>query len=116
MDSSENPSDEETLEDWSQDQLRKRSQELQLIDEYGKCISPNLETNRRSIKISNAATTTTTTTTTTIIGSRMGDEINANDNDDGSKSASTTSDSQVENKGTLETAVDEQSIATKLLN
>lgn len=101
---SENPSDEETLEDWSQDQLRKRSQELQLIDEYGKCVSPNLEANRRTIKVVNTAATAKTV----ITSKQTGDEINSNDNDDGSKSASTTSDSQVENKGTLAKAVDEQ--------
>lgn len=104
MDIPENPSDEETLEDWSQDQLRKRSRELQLIDEHGKCISPNLEANRRTIKVVNEAATRKPAITT----NQTGDEINANDIDDGSKSASTTSDSQVEIQGTLAKAVDEQ--------
>lgn len=71
--------DEEIIEDWTKDRLRKRSEELQLIDEHGRCISPNIETTRRSIN-----------------RNRMENDSSGNDNDDGaSKSASTTSDSQV---------------------
>lgn len=77
FDSSDFASDEDLIEDWSQDQLRKRSQELQLIDENGKCISPRLDNGRRAGTSGNKAVDETT-------------EV-----DDGSKSASTTSDSQV---------------------
>lgn len=77
FDSTDLTSEEDLIEDWSQDQLRKRSQELQLIDENGKCISPRLDNGRRSATSTNKAT----------------DECH--DVDDGSKSASTTSDSQV---------------------
>lgn len=77
FDTSDFPSEEDIIEDWSQDQLRKRSQELQLIDEHGKCISPRLDNGRRAGASGNKAVEET------------------NDVDDGSKSASTTSDSQV---------------------
>lgn len=65
--------DDEPIEDWSHEQLRKRSKELQLLDENGKCILKKFE-NRYDVK---------------------GDEIHLSEIDDGSKSASTTSDSQV---------------------
>lgn len=74
---SEATSEEETFEDWSQDQVRKRSQELQLIDDHGKCISPKLDNGRRSASDNRT------------------DENTNTELDDGSKSASTTSDSQV---------------------
>lgn len=72
---------EELIEEWSQEQLRKRSQELQLVDENGKCIVPLLE-NRR--------------TSETIDRNRLAaDDGLVGEFDEGSKSASTTSDSQV---------------------
>lgn len=72
---------DELIEDWSQEQLRKRSQELQLLDENGKCII-TLPDNRRAQDIENR---NHLTPEDGLIG----------EFDDGSKSASTTSDSQV---------------------
>lgn len=72
---------DETIEEWSQEQLRKRSQELQLLDENGICIAPLLD-NRR---VPDTIDRTRLTTDDGLIG----------EFDDGSKSASTTSDSQV---------------------
>lgn len=72
---------DELIEEWSQEQLRKRSQELQLVDENGKCIVPVLD-NRK--------------TTEHIDRNRLtADDGFVVEFDDGSKSASTTSDSQV---------------------
>lgn len=72
---------EELIEEWSQEQLRKRSQELQLVDENGKCIVPLLD-NRRAPD--------------TVDRNRLAaDDGLVGEFDDGSKSASTTSDSQV---------------------
>ncbi|XP_055305800.1 uncharacterized protein LOC129570279 isoform X2 [Sitodiplosis mosellana] len=72
---------EELIEEWSQEQLRKRSQELQLVDENGKCIVPLLD-NRRGPE--------------TIDRNRLvADDGLVGEFDDGSKSASTTSDSQI---------------------
>ncbi|XP_031634801.1 uncharacterized protein LOC116348077 isoform X3 [Contarinia nasturtii] len=72
---------EELIEEWSQEQLRKRSQELQLMDENGKCIMPLLDNIRRGSE--------------TVDRNRLtADDGMAGEFDDGSKSASTTSDSQ----------------------
>lgn len=72
---------EELIEEWSQEQLRKRSQELQLVDENGKCIISQLE-NRKSAE--------------PIDRTRLAaEDALVGEFDDGSKSASTTSDSQV---------------------
>lgn len=72
---------EELIEEWSQEQLRKRSQELQLVDENGKCIISQLD-NRKSAE--------------PIDRNRLAaDDGLTGEFDDGSKSASTTSDSQV---------------------
>lgn len=70
-------SEDEPIEEWSQDRLRKRSQELQLVDDNGQCIVPlvDRQPNDRNRH---------TTEDGTIV------EI-----DDCSKSASTTSDSQI---------------------
>lgn len=71
-------SEDEQIEEWSQDRLRKRSQELQLVDDHGQCIVPladNRPPNDRNRR---------TTEDGVIV------EI-----DDCSKSASTTSDSQI---------------------
>lgn len=72
---------EELIVEWSQEQLRKRSQELQLVDENGKCIVPLLD-NRKGPEV--------------IDRNRLTAEDGlVGEFDDGSKSASTTSDSQV---------------------
>lgn len=67
---------EELIEEWSQEQLRKRSQELQLVDENGKCIISHLD-NRRSSEMLDRSRLTT-------------DDGLVGEFDDGSKSASTT--------------------------
>lgn len=72
---------DELFEEWSQEKLRKRSQELQLLDENGICIAPQLD-NRRAPDIIDRNLLTT-------------DDGIIGEFDDGSKSASTTSDSQV---------------------
>lgn len=79
--------DEETDDDapiveWSHEQLRKRSQELQLVDENGKFIVSVLD-NRRNANEPNERTHLAV------------DDGFTGELDDGSKSASTTSDSQV---------------------
>lgn len=72
---------DELIEEWSQEQLRKRSQELQLVDEHGKCIMTQLD-NRKA--------------TESVDRNRLAAEDGLiGEFDDGSKSASTTSDSQV---------------------
>lgn len=72
---------DELIEDWSQEKLRKRSQELQLLDENGKCVALPLD-NRRHVE--------------SIDRNRLtADDGPIDEFDDGSKSASTTSDSQV---------------------
>lgn len=77
-------SDDEQIIEWSKDQLRKRSQELQLIDENGQCILPSIDSNSRSHTQRNRPQTTDDGVAVVVV------EI-----DDGSKSASTTSDSQI---------------------
>lgn len=72
---------DELIEEWSQEQLRKRSQELQLLDENGKCVIPALENRRGPVSVSRNRLTA--------------DDGLLGEFDDGSKSASTTSDSQV---------------------
>lgn len=72
---------DELVEEWSQEQLRKRSQELQLLDENGKCINTALD-NRRGQDAENRNHLTA-------------EDALLGEFDDGSKSASTTSDSQV---------------------
>lgn len=72
---------EELIVEWSQEQLRKRSQELQLVDENGKCIVPLLD-NRKVPEVIDR-------------NRLMADDGIVGEFDDGSKSASTTSDSQV---------------------
>lgn len=76
---------EELIVEWSQEQLRKRSQELQLIDENGKCIVPLIDKNRKNAETNAADCKRSTTDENGLV----------DDFDDGSKSASTTSDSQV---------------------
>lgn len=71
---------DELIEDWSQEQLRKRSQELQLLDENGKCVALPLD-NRRHVESTDR--------------NRLTADGPIEEFDDGSKSASTTSDSQV---------------------
>lgn len=71
--------EEEHIEDWSQDKLRERSKELQLVDENGVCKTPKVELlNNRNCD------------------SRV-EELVLSEVEDESKSASksTTSDSQV---------------------
>lgn len=66
--------DEDPIEDWSQDQLLKRTEELKLIGDNDQYISSNEMDN----------------------GRHRFDDNSSNEIDDGtSKSASTTSDSQV---------------------
>lgn len=72
---------EEIIEEWSHEELVKRSQQLQLLDENGHCVLPH--DNRRSDG----------TSTTGPLFSDDG-KIEGFDDDSG-KSASTTSDSQV---------------------
>lgn len=75
---------DEAIVEWSQEQLRKRSQELQLLDENGICIAPLLDNRRAQETIDRNRLTT--------------DDGLIGEFDDGSKSASTTSDSQVCNQ------------------
>lgn len=70
-------SEDELIEEWSQDRLRKRSQELQLVDDNGQCIIPLVD---RQPNDRNRHTTE---------GGAIAEF------DDCSKSASTTSDSQI---------------------
>lgn len=70
--------EDEQIEEWSQDRLRKRSQELQLVDVNGQCIVPLVDNRQPNDRNRH----------TTEDGAIV--EI-----DDCSKSASTTSDSQI---------------------
>lgn len=80
MEMNESASEDETIEEWSAEMVRKRSQELQLIDENGQCIvSPPSDRSLESVAGDDSAA-----------GRDSALEI-----DDGSKSASTTSDSQI---------------------
>lgn len=72
---------DELIEEWSQEQLRKRSQELQLLDENGKFVLTPVD-NRRNQDAENR-------------NYLSPDDGLIGEFDDGSKSASTTSDSQV---------------------
>lgn len=79
--STENENENDNIEEWTTEQLRKRSQELQLIDENGHCIlSP---TNERASIVDLSEESGT-------LGRDSVLEI-----ENGSKSASTTSDSQI---------------------
>lgn len=68
--------EDEKLVEWTQDQVKKRSKELQLVDESGKCILPKIENRKTSDQV-------------------RSDDVNSNEIEEESKSASTTSDSQV---------------------
>lgn len=72
---------EDIIVEWSHEELVKRSQQLQLLDENGHCVLP----------LDNRQSDGTSTT-----GPLFSDDGNIEGFDDGSgKSASTTSDSQV---------------------
>lgn len=66
---------DEKIEDWTQDQLKKRSKELQLVDEAGKCILAKADNRKYDYN--------------------RNEDISLSEMEEGSKSASTTSDSQV---------------------
>lgn len=72
-------SEDEQIEEWTHDRLRKRSQELQLVDDNGECIVSPLMDNRQPNDRNR----------------HTNDEGAIVDIDDCSKSASTTSDSQI---------------------